>query len=137
MYRVPNAYTSGKDSMDDSNPGPSMGGRSVGSHDVPEGFGMPKHRREQHESEETNGGEDYNKNRNTSSSTGSAPTTITRSSTAATSVASNRSPSGTTQASASASPLLWLLLRRNLVKRYMNKLWTNSYRSSKRQQLEG
>ncbi|KAH0614618.1 uncharacterized protein H6S33_000254 [Morchella sextelata] len=104
VYRVPNAYTSGKDSMDDSNPGSSMGGRSVGSHDVPEGFGMPKHRREQHESEEANGGDDYNKNRNTSSSTGSAPTTITRSSTAATSVSSNRSPSGTTQASASASP---------------------------------
>lgn len=107
VYRVPNAS---KDPADDSNPGSPMSGRVVYDFDLSEtAFTASGRRREQHDSEDigspTSDSNGDNRNRYTNSSTGSAPTTITRSSTAATSVTSNSVGSGSVPASASTSSL--------------------------------
>lgn len=110
VYRVPNAYTNSKDPADDSNPGSPMSGRVVYDYDLSEtAFTASGRKREQHDSEDigspTSDSNGDNRNRYTNSSTGSAPTTITRSSTAATSVTSNSVGSGSIPASASTSSL--------------------------------
>lgn len=108
VYRVPNAYTS-RDPADDSNPESPMSGRVVYDYDLSETAFTASGRKRDQDSEDisspigdSNGD---NRNRYTSSSTNSTPTTITRSSTAATSVTSNSAGSGSIPASTSTSSL--------------------------------
>lgn len=112
VYRVPtsNAYTNNRDPADDSNPGSPMSGRVVYDYDLSEtAFTASGRKREQQDPEDINNpmgdSNGDNRNRYTSSSTNSTPTTITRSSTAATSVTSNSAGSGSIPASASTSSL--------------------------------
>lgn len=109
VYRVPNAYSNGRDPTDDSNPGSPMSGRVAYDYDLSESAFTASGQRGERDSGDigspTSDSNGDNRNRYTNSSTNSTPTTITRSSTAATSITSNSVGSGSIPASTSTSSL--------------------------------
>ncbi|PWW73619.1 hypothetical protein C7212DRAFT_353814 [Tuber magnatum] len=108
IYRVPTGvYRVGSSEDLPGRSASPMGGRVVYDHDVTD-LAFSKLRKGSQEQEASiDGSGDYNRNRYTSSSTNSTPTTTTRSSTAATSLASNtNSVSIPTSASTSSLPNL-------------------------------